>query len=213
MRSSKTFLAFTILTLATTATAFAARVDFKDPRRALGREDNVRVDAELGQDSIAPNSSLSIVYQVENLSSAPIAIADKVSDLSYDRDSQTLLFSVGAEVPPGETLPHLTIIDPGAKHVFTAGGLVHVVMPSGHVRGMAVPRFVQIKVTVLHDIRPFAQLIAEQQKSPIAPPLPDSMFEQWVDSSSSIFLNTLPVYWSGMRTTGISAEDSQPVGQ
>jgi len=67
--------------------ARAAHVDMKDPRRALGREDDIRVDAQLVQDSVANNSPLNVTYQIENLTASPIAIADRVASLSYDEDS------------------------------------------------------------------------------------------------------------------------------
>src|ERR1051325_4230133 len=111
MKSSKFFFAAAVALM--TVTAHAAKIDFNDPRRALGREDNIKVDAELAQESVSANSSLSVTYQIENRSQSPIAIADKQSDVSYDSETQTITFSIGAEVPTGATMPHLTVIKPG----------------------------------------------------------------------------------------------------
>jgi hypothetical protein len=179
------------------AVASAAHVDMNDPRRALGREDNIRVDAELLQDSISPSSPLSITYQIENLSNQTIGIADKISDVSYDADTATITFSIGAEVPTGATMPHVVIIAPGQKRVLSAGGLVHVAVPSQRTPWSAVPRYVQIKVNVLRDITPFVALLDQQAKSAVAPALPNDLFDKWVDANDSVFLNSLPVHWSG----------------
>jgi hypothetical protein len=168
-----------------------------DPRRALGREDNIRVDAELLQDSISPSSPLSITYQIENLSNQTIGIADKISDVSYDADTATITFSIGAEVPAGTTMPHVVVIGPGQKRVLNAGGLVHVAVPRQRTPWSAVPRYVQIKVNVLRDITPFTALLDQQAKSSVAPALPNDLFDKWVDANDSVFLNSLPVHWSG----------------
>src|ERR1051326_8344284 len=94
-----------VLTLMLTATALtAAHVDMKDPRRALAREDNVRIDAELLQETLQPNGPISITYQVENLSNAPIAIADRVSDVDFNPDDVTLVLTVGTEALTAKTL-------------------------------------------------------------------------------------------------------------
>lgn len=133
MRSSKPFLIAVALTGVMSVAAMAARVDFNDPRRALGREDNIRVDAELEQETVAPNSPITVTYQIENLSQSTIAIADKISDVSFDPDSQTVTLSIGAEIPP-RTMPHLATINAGQKRVFTAGGVLHVMVPSDNMR-------------------------------------------------------------------------------
>lgn len=206
MRSYKPFLIVSLFIVNLCAAAFAAKVDFKDPRRALGREDDIRVDAELSQDTLTPNSTIAITYQIENLSKSPIAIADKVSDLSFDPDSATVTLSVGSEVPP-RNLPHLTIVDVGQKRVLTAGALVHVLVPSVHTQWTAVPRFVQIKVTVLKDVAAFARLM-EQAKSASSVPLPNDLFDRWVNGSLSIFLNTIPVYWNAPRPAHGTAENA-----
>jgi len=196
MRFSRFFSAVSV-SLLFTAAVQAAHVDMNDPRRALGREDNIRVDAELLQDSISPSAPLSITYQVENLSNQTIGIADKISDVSYDADSATITFSIGAEVPVGTTMPHVVTIGPGQKRVLSAGGLVHVAVPGQRTPWSAVPRYVQIKVNVLRDVTPFAALIDRQAKSAVAPALPNDLFDKWVDANDSVFLNSLPVHWSG----------------
>jgi hypothetical protein len=190
------------------AMASAAHVDMNDPRRALGREDNVRVDAELLQDSLSSGASLSVTYQIQNLTAQTIGVADKISDVSYDPDTATVTFSIGAEVPIGKTMPHVVTIPPGEKRVLTAGGLLHVAVPRERTPWTAVPRYVQIKVNVLRDVTAFEALLVQQSKSAAAPALPNDLFDKWVDASGSVFLNAIPVRWTG-RDNHISVDAAE----
>ncbi|HEY6136450.1 MAG TPA: hypothetical protein VI670_01670 [Thermoanaerobaculia bacterium] len=190
------------------AVASAAHVDMNDPRRALGREDNIRVDAELLQDSLAPGASLSVTYQVQNLTAQTIGVADKISDVSYDPDTATVTFAIGSEVPTGKAMPHLATILPGETRVLTAGGTLHVVVPHDRTPWSVVPRYVQIKVNVLRDVTALAPLIEQQSKpSAAAPALPNDLFDKWVDASDSVFLNAIPVRWNA-RDDRISVDAS-----
>ena len=130
MRSSKPFFAAVAATVIGTATAVAAHVDFNDPKRALGREGDVRVDAQLARDTVSPNAPVTVTYQIENLSRATVAVADKIFDITFDPDARTITFSIGAEVPPGPNMPHLAIIKPGEKRVLTGGAILHIATPS-----------------------------------------------------------------------------------
>jgi hypothetical protein len=182
--------------LLASSTARAAGVDFKDPRRALGREDDIKVDAQMLQETLSPGSPISVTYQIENLTSTPIAIADKVADATFDADSQTITLSIGAEIPQGTAMPHLTVIVPGQTHAFRIGASAQVLIPNAKSPWARVPRFVQITVNVLRDLKPFAKLIAQQTQSASAPPLPNDLFDIWVASVSSVELNVLPVRWT-----------------
>jgi hypothetical protein len=182
--------------LLVSSTARAAGVDFKDPRRALGREDDIRVDAQMLQETLTPGSPISVTYQVENLTTAPIAIADKIADATFDADSQTITVSIGAEIPAGTTMPHLVTIAAGQKRAFRIGASAQVLIPNARSPLARVPRFVQITVNVLRDLKPFAKLIAQQTESAAAPPLPNELFDTWVASVSSVELNVLPIRWS-----------------
>jgi hypothetical protein len=191
--------------LLVSSTAEAGGVDFKDPRRALGREDNIKVDAQMLQETLSPGCPISVTYQVENLTSAPIAVADKIADATFDADSQTITVSIGAEIPEGTAMPHLTMIAPGQTRAFRIGASPQVVVANAKSPWAHVPRFVQIVVNVLRDLKPFANLIAQQAKSAVAPPLPNDLFDTWVASVSSVELNVLPVRWSNERQ-GVTAE-------
>jgi hypothetical protein len=206
MKSSKYSLLFSAV-LFTAAAAQAAHVDMNDPRRALGREDDIRVDAQLVRNSVSPGSAVSATYQVQNLTSRWIAIADKIADVSYDADSRTITLSLGAEIP-NKTVPHLTPIAPGEKKTFSAGSTVHITLPS---RGpfTETPRFVQIKVNVLRDVGAFADVLTAQAKSPAPVKMTQMLFDAWLDSTASILLNQLPVDWNPRdRMRAGSAEDA-----
>jgi hypothetical protein len=206
--SGRIAVAVSVFLLVSSA-ARAAGVDFKDPRRALGREDDIRVDAQMLQETLSPGSPISVMYQVENLTAAPIAVADKIADATFDADSQTITVSIGAEIPEGTAMPHLTVIAPGQTHAFRIGASAQVLVANAKTPWAHVPRFVQITVNVLRDLKPFANLIAQQAKSATAPPLPNTLFDTWVASVSSVELNALPVRWSNERQ-GVTAEMARP---
>jgi hypothetical protein len=206
MGSSKQYLTAVSLALIATSVT-AARVDLNDPRRALGREDDVRVDASLTQANISASSPLNVTYQIQNLSPAAIAFADKVSDASWDADSQTITLSLGAEIPPGPSMPRLVVIQPGEKRVFCGGAMVNLAIPATQGPWTRVPRFVQIKVNILRTVMPFAALIEQQSQSGTAPALPNDMFDRWVDSNDAVYLNPIPVRWSADRPR-VTAENN-----
>ena len=209
MRSSRSIAVAIAVALLTTATVRAAHVDFNDPRRALGREDNIKVDAEMMQDTLSAGAPIQITYQVENLSESTIAIADKVTAATFDAESQTITMTIGAEIPPADAMPHLTTIAPGQKRAFRAGAAAAIAIVNTRGPFAHVPRFVQIIVNVMRDVRPFANLIEMQAHSAATPALPNELFDQWVASVSSVELNTLPVRWSDRRNT-MTAEASRP---
>jgi len=88
MRSSKWFAVAALSSL--TVILNAAQVDMKDPKRALGREDDVRIDAELTDDTLSSGSPVGVTYQIENLSKSTVAVADKIVDADYAPGSQTI---------------------------------------------------------------------------------------------------------------------------
>ncbi len=138
---------FVVTLVLAAAAANAAHVDMKDPRRALGREDDVRIDAQLYQDTLTANGPITVAYQVENLSDAPIAIADRVMDVDFNPDEAMVTLSIGTEALTAKALPHLVVIAPGEKKTFKAGGTVHGVL-NGHGPFAVVPHAVQIRVSV-----------------------------------------------------------------
>ena len=192
MRSSR-LLAVAVATMFVAVASRAAHVDMTDPKRALGREDDVRIDAQLIQDTVSSGASVGVTYQIQNLTQQPIALADKVCDLSYDVETQTITLSVGSEVPKDGEMPHVVRIAAGEKKTFTTGAILHIATP--HVRSpfVSTPRFVEIKVSFLRDVAPFASLIDRQADALKPVELTDKQFDQWIESNDTIFLNAIPV--------------------
>lgn len=199
MKSSRLFFALlaAIVLIHAAAASAGSSIDMDDPRRVVGREDDVRVDAQLLQDTVAPGSPIGVTYQIQNLSAAPVAIADRVTTATYDADSRTITVAIGAEVPNDGRMPHVITIAPGEKKLFRTGATP--ALAGASIRAsMAEPRYVQVKVSLLRDLAPFAQLIASQPAAPHATGvmLTDSLFDQWFESNDTIFLNSVPVRYS-----------------
>jgi hypothetical protein len=205
MKSSKLFLiALSSFTVLQAAAAYAAHVDMTDPRRALGREDDVRVDAQLVDDNVSSGSPVGITYQIQNFTKSPIAVAGKMCDISYDTDSRTITVSVGSEVPKDGEMPRLVTIGPGEMKTFTCGAILHVTTPVNRSPFTAVPQFVQIKVNVLRDLLPFRPLIDQQAHTAEPIELTDQQFDQWLESNDTIMLNAIPVHFTGAHKGNMS---------
>jgi hypothetical protein len=191
---------FVVTVMLTAAAAMAGpHVDMKDPRRALAREDNILIDAQLLQDTLQPNGPITVTYQVENLSSSAIAIADRVSSVDFDPDDVTMTLSIGAETLTGKTMPHLVVIAPGEKKTLRSGGTVRGVL-NAHGPFAVVPHSVLISVNVLRDVAAFRGAIEAQQQPNAVVAVTNDMFDHWIDSNDSIELNALPVHWSSEPT-------------
>lgn len=183
--------------------AAADRIDMNDPRRIVGRENDIRVDAQLLHDTVAPGSPVGVVYQVENHSSRPIAIAGKLAAASYDRETATITLAVGAEIPPDGRMPHMEIIAPGEKKVLNVGATPALTVDATDPRFGAAPRYVQVKVSFLRDVEAFATVIARQDSRGGAH-FPDELFDRWFEAQDTIFLNAVPVRFSP-RSRGADA--------
>jgi hypothetical protein len=191
-------LAFAEIILIQSA-AHADGVDMNDPRRALGREDDVRIDAQLVQDTVAPGVPVGVIYQIQNFTATPIAVADKVSSASYDSETRTITVSFGSEVPD-ENLPHMVVIAPGEKKVFRAAATPTLGAAVSRARIGGAPRYVQVKVSILRDLTPFRPLIDKQTAGP--QPLADALFDAWLESNDTILLNSVPVQFRAGREEG-----------
>ena len=205
MRSKQAFLAFAASTVLLTVTAKASGIDMDDPRRALGREDNVRIDAQLLHDTVSPGAAIGVTYQIQNFTSSTVAVADKVSDATYDEDSRTITFSIGSEVP-GDVLPHMVMIAPGERKVFRTAATPSLTVAATREAFAIVPRYVQVKVTILRNLAPFLALIENQARG--RQRLSNELFDRWLESSDTIFLNSLPVGWMPRSSNG-TADASQ----
>jgi hypothetical protein len=187
MKSSAPVL---LLSLTLSLAAQGASINMDDPRRALGREDDVRVDAQLTTDTVAPGTPVAVTFQIQNLTREQIAIADKVASASYDPETRTITITIGSEVPQ-ENMPLVTVIKPNEKRVLRAAATPVFTAAATRARLGATPRYVQVKVSILRDLAPFRALIDMQAKGPQR--LSDELFELWFESNDTILLNSVPV--------------------
>jgi hypothetical protein len=208
MKSSKLFLALTAsIALLHTAAATAAGIDMDDPKRALGRAGDVRIDAQLVNDTVSPGAPIGITYQIQNLSTSTVAVAAKVSDASYDADTRTITLTVGSEVPPDGNMPQMVVIAPGEKKVLQTAATPKLSAQVMRSSFAAAPRFVQVKVAIMRNLEPFAQLI-EAQDGRTKRRLSDELFEKWFECNDTIFLNSVPVQFVPARAGSGSAESA-----
>ncbi|HEX8170691.1 MAG TPA: hypothetical protein VF824_09150 [Thermoanaerobaculia bacterium] len=203
MRSTRLlFLLIAAIALLHAAAAHGAGIDMNDPRRALGREDNVRVDAQLVQETVSPGAPIGVTYQVQNLGDEVIALADRVSDASYDEDSRTITVAIGSEIPADGRMPHLVSIAPGQTKVFRTAAVATINAAAVRSSLVAPPRYVQVKVTVLRDLASFEPLTERRALS-------DQLFDHWLESNDTIFLNSIPVQWSARPRTAVAEADQR----
>lgn len=198
MKSISRMFAVVVLTaFGTVSLSSAAGIDMKDPHRALAREGDIRIDAQLVRPEVAPGATIAVTYQVQNLSNAPIAIAARRAEATYDKETRTITFAIGAEVPSDGNMPEMTTIEPGKTKLLRAAA---VPMLAASVRSAdrgAFPRYVQVKVTVMRELTPFETLIRSQAAGrQTTVRLSDELFERWFEANDTIFLNTIPVQWS-----------------
>jgi hypothetical protein len=196
MKSSKWFLALVaVITLLHAAAASAASIDMDDPRRSLGREGDVRIDAQLVRDTVTPGIPIGVTYQIQNLSTTDVAIATKVTGASYDEETRTITVSVGSEVPQDGNMPHMIVIAPGETRVLQMAATPALRVAAARPSFSSAPRFVQVKVAILRDVQPFENLI-RNQNGRTKQRLSDELFEKWFESNDTIFLNSVPVVYA-----------------
>ena len=167
-------------------------IDLNDPRRAVGLEDNVRVDAQLLEETVSAGSPIGVKCLIENRTSAAIAISQTFS-ASYDAPSRTITLSVGAEVPVHGTMPRMVIIASGEKRSFAGSALLQAAAAGLQGPFSTAPRSVQIDMKVLRDVAPFRALIDKSASSTRPVALTDALFDKWMESNDTIALNAVPV--------------------
>jgi hypothetical protein len=177
----------------------ATAVDMNDPRRATGREDDVRIDAVVTQETVSSGAPIAVTYQVQNLTAMPVAVATKVAEASYDAETMTITVGIGSEIPADGKMPVMIIVAPGEKKTFTASATALIPASASVSRAMPAPRYVQVKVTVLRDVAAFATVVANHVLS-------DEQFDRWMSANATIFLNALPVRYEPRRKSAIDVE-------
>ena len=171
-----------------------------EPKRVLGRENDVRVDAQIYGDNFDGNSQITVVYEVENLRQQPILIADLVPESTYDSDTRMVTIGLGSEVPGNEMVPRLIRINPGERRSFTTAARLRIAVPASGPTG-AAPRFLRLRLNFLNNIEPFEKLVGMPERVIADPKLASDLFPKWVESNEVVYTNEIPITWRGGEST------------
>lgn len=195
-------LAATLFSVAC-ATNSAPSIDPSNSFRVLGRENDVRIDAQLITRQIGRGSSVSLVYEVTNLSSQAIMFAPIEPTVAYHADSRTITVGLGAEIPAVEALPSMVSLAPGRSRSFTTGAALTFSVPQ--TLRSAHPRFIQVRFSYLRDPSGIEGWI---EPGELAAEASEGLFHTWVDHIAAIVTNALPIRWGERDSRGTPSVDA-----
>lgn len=182
-------------------------VDLDEPRRILGTEGDVRVDAQVFAEKVGTGSSVRVVWEVENQRRDPIAVADILPTVSYEPTDRTIVVNVGSEVPGNELLPRLIRIEPGERKTFEGLANIALRMPAPGPLA-ATPRLLALKLNFLSNVAPFQALVGIPEVAVRDPKRADDLFTTWVEANETVRTNAIPIEWLGTISPAIGASDS-----
>ena len=195
--SALLLLLLTIIGCASTTST----IDMAEPRRIVGTENAVRVDAQVSADHVAPGAHIPITYEITNMRESAIAVAELLPETSYDADARMFTVSIGSEVPGNELLPRLIVIEPGEKKSFSIVARLRYVMPPRSVDPTlrSVPAGFRVKLNFLSETEPFRELIGIKEVAVADAKLADQLFPIWLERNEVVYTNAVPMRW-GART-------------
>lgn len=176
--------------------ASSAPVNMEEPRRVVGTENDVRIDAQIFGERLSSSSNIPVKYDITNNRSSAIAVADIVPHTTYDPDTRTVTMSIGSEVPGETLLPRLIPIAPGEKKSFSTVARVNIMVNHSLTPSARFPNAMRVKVNFLDDTAHFQQLVAIPEKGVHNPQLADELFPKWVERNETVYTNTVPMRWT-----------------
>jgi len=196
IRSVPAVLALFFLTACSTAA-----VNMSEPRRVVGTESLVRVDAEIS-DAARAGAPIGITYEITNQRTTPIAVADILPETTFDPETRMVTVSIGAEVPGTTILPRLVQIAPGEKKSFSTSARITRMMPAQSADPRRTPAtLLRLKVNFLGDTTPFAELIDIPEKGVADAKRADELFPVWIEKNEAVYTNAVPVHVTSGRGT------------
>lgn len=196
-----------LVLLLLTACASSA-VDMSEPRRVVGTESSVRVDAEIGE-AARPGAPIAIKYEITNQRTTAIAVADILPETTFDRDTRTVTVSIGSEVPGTTILPRLVSIGPGEKKSFTTNARL-ALMPAATDPRDNGSALLRLKVNFLGDTAPFAELLDIPEKGIADAKRADELFTVWLEKNEAVYTNAVPVQTTARTTPEGDASQRSP---
>lgn len=172
----------------------------KEPRRALGTENGVRIDVEVYSESLTTNASIPIKYDITNHRNQTILVADLVPSGTYDSDTQTVTVNLGTEIPGENFLPRLIAVRPEERKSFSTAAHCVIAANPG-TPWTPHPNGVRIRLNFLDDTTTFAKLIDIPEKAVYDPKMASDLFQKWVENNETVVTNILPMRWQGGSAT------------
>lgn len=197
-----------VLVLLLAACASSA-VDMSEPRRVVGTESSVRVDAEIGE-AARPGAPIAITYEITNQRTTAIAVADILPETTFDRETRIITVSIGSEVPGTTILPRLVKIGPGEKKSFTTNARLTLMPTQSADPRASSSTLLRLKVNFLGDTEPFAELIDIPEKGIADAKRADELFAVWLEKNEAVYTNAVPVQTTGRSTTEGDASQRSP---
>ncbi len=184
-------------------------INMDEPRRVVGTENAVRIDAEIIGEEVQNGAHVPITYVITNQRTTAIAIADLIPTTAYDPETQTLTVDIGTEVPGNTLLPRLISIAPGEKKTFNTMARMVFALPRNADAHRAAPiTELRIRVNFLGDTSGgFQQLVGIPERGIADPKLADELFPIWLERNEVVYTNAVPMRWKG---TGEETETPRP---